>query len=423
MALLLSVGLAIDYQARVAINSVFPLLRRDLWMTDLQIGLTATAFLWTYGLLSPMAGYIGDRFPRRTVLIGSITCWNLVTLLSGFVTSPWQLIAIRIGLAFAQVCYMPTALALITDYHGKETQGQAIGIFQAGSYVGIFLAGLPAAYVATHLGWRVMFRLSGGIGLLFAGLMLALPGEQTGKPSATPGRDDCPSQTSVREAISLLRIPSILAIILAFALSSGALWILFTYLPLFVYEHHHLSLASAAFLATFYMQATAMVADPLLGHVADKWAVRNAKNRFLFCALAGFVGLPALAAVGLGSHVAILIVGLVLFGMVSAGVDVSFMPMLSYVTRKYQRATGFGYLNMAACLAGGLAAMATALTMKRYGLGLLIASGGVLFVLLSLLLLAAAHAFLERDFVSENLDESPGHKITAVVAESAVPRM
>ena len=163
-----------------------------------------------------------------------------------------------------------------------------------------------------------------------------------------------------------------------------------------------------------------MVADPLLGHVSDKWSARNVKNRFFFCALAGFVGLPALAAVGLGSHTAILITGLVLFGVASAGADVSWMPMLSYVTSKYQRATGFGYMNMAACLAGGIAAMVAALTMKKYGLGLLIASGGVLFFLLALVLVVAAKAFLHRDLVSEGSDESLRQDGGAVAAESRV---
>src|SRR5579872_5564170 len=101
MCFVLSSGLGVDYQARLAINSVFPLLRKDLVMTDFQIGLTATLFLWTYGLLSPVAGYLGDRFSRRTVLVGSITCWNVVTILSALVTSPWQLIAMRMFLALA----------------------------------------------------------------------------------------------------------------------------------------------------------------------------------------------------------------------------------------------------------------------------------------------------------------------------------
>jgi MFS family permease len=184
-------------------------------------------------------------------------------------------------------------------------------------------------------------------------------------------------------------------------LASGALWILFTFLPLFIYEHYHLSLELAAFQATFYMQVTAMVSDPLLGHISDRWSARNPKNRFLFCALAGFVGLPVLAAVGFGNHTPTLIMGLVLFGMVSATMDVSMMPMLSYVTSQYQRATAFGYLNMAGCLAGGLSSMVAALMMKKYGLGLLIACGGGMFFLLALVLVVAAQAFLRRDFVLE----------------------
>ena len=208
----------------------------------------------------------------------------------------------------------------------------------------------------------------------------------------------------MHEALSLFRRPSIVAIMAAFALSAGAYWILFTFLPLFVYGHYHQSLESAAFQATFYMQASAMLADPILGHLSDKWAIRNPKNRFRFCALAGLIGLPTLIAVGFGNHTFILITGLLLFGLAAAGTDVSWMPMLTYVTSKYERATAFGYLNMASCLFGGLTAMIAALTMKTYGLGIMVAGGGMLFFLLALVLIVAARVFLQRDFVPEISD-------------------
>jgi len=314
-------------------------------------------------------------------------------------------------LAAAQVCYMPTAMALITDFHGKETQGKATGIFQSGCYVGIFLAGLPAAYAATHLGWRAMFCFSGVLGLCDAALMLALPNEKAGPPGIRSVGG--PTQrTSIREAISLFRKPSILAIMVGFALFGGASWIVVTYLPLFIYEHYRLSLESAAFQATFFMQVTAMAADPVLGHVADRWSSRNIRNRFYFCALAGFAGLPALVAVGLGSHTTSLIAGLVLFGMVAAGTDVSWMPILTLVTSKYQRATAFGYLNMASCLAGGASALLAAMMMKKLGLGTVIASGGGLLFLLGLGLLAFPHTFLRRDFISEDQNLEVSDSVT-----------
>jgi predicted MFS family arabinose efflux permease len=402
---LLSLGLAWDYQARVAINSVFPMLRRDLGMTDLQIGLTATAFLWIYALLSPLAGYLGDRFSRRTVLLASITSWNVVTILSGLATSSWHLIALRTLVATAQVCYMPTALAFLTDFHDKKTQGKGIGVYLAGGYVGIFLAGFPAAYVATHLGWRMMFFLAGGTGLLCAALLFILPSDESESVAGRQDQIGLPARTSVRTAAAIFRKRSMLNIMLSYALWSGASWVVITYLPLLIYEHYHLSLEMAAFQATFYMQLSGFVSEPVLGHLSDIWSAGNAKNRYYFCAWGALLGLPALAAIGLGRHTGILITGMLMFGMVTAVSDVNYMPMLTIITTKYQRATAWGYVNFSGCLAGGTSAMLAALTMKRLGLPFVFASCGGLFVLVFLALMVTVRVTLSRDYVADTAEE------------------
>jgi hypothetical protein len=73
---------------------------------------------------------------------------------------------------------------------------------------------------------------------------------------------------------------------------------------------------------------------------------------------------------------------------------------------------------MAACLAGSLSAMVSALVMKKHGLGVPIASGGGMFFLLALVLVVAAYAFLHRDFVSESSDKSVQQERVAAVAKS-----
>src|SRR5215471_18358802 len=87
LIVLLSSGLALDYFARLAIFSVLPLLRKDLAIGPVELGLLASAFLWTYGLLSPLAGFVGDRLSRRTLLILSLAGWSAVTAASAFVAS------------------------------------------------------------------------------------------------------------------------------------------------------------------------------------------------------------------------------------------------------------------------------------------------------------------------------------------------
>jgi MFS family permease len=395
LVFLLSTGLALDYLARLALFSVLPPLKKDLALGDVALGLVASSFLWTYGLLSPIAGFVGDRFSRRTVLIVSLAGWSMVTVLSGFVTNAWQLVAMRVFLAMTQVCYMPVGQAFLADFHGPETRGRASGFFQSGSSAGIFLAGLPVAWLATHLGWRTMLIVCGALGIVFSLVLWRFLPRLPGQREAVKPQAEKP--VSLLDATALLRTPSMLTLMTAFAMTSITYWILFSYLPLFVYEKYHLSLEAAAFQATFYIQASAVALMPLYATVSDRWSARDPRKRYLACALASALGLPALAAIGIGNQVPILTGGLILFGLVMASSDASWLAMLCNFTVPRQRATAYGLLNFSGTLAGGFAAMSAALLMKRIGLGVMIASLGAMYVVIALLVLFCGYGVLERD--------------------------
>lgn len=395
---ILSAGLGLDYLARLAINSVFPLLRQDLQMSDFEIGLSATAFLWTYAFLSPLAGWAGDRFPRRTVLVLSVVMWGIVTLLCGFATETWQLLVGRVLLGVSQACYIPTAQALVTDLHTPRTQAKAIGIFMAGCYVGIFVAGMPAAWVSTSFGWRTMFLLVGGLTLIFALSMRYLPKADSQKSKSQLTADLTPDRSS-GSVLSLLRNRAFIGIMVAFALSGTAYFILFTFLPLFIFENFGLSVEAAAFQATFFMQASALILNPAMGAIADRGSASLPRNRFFFAALTAATALPALSMVGFGTTTVMLTAGLVAFGVAMAGTDVSWTPMLSTVVPEHKRSTAYGIMNLASCFAGGTATFVGALLMKTYGLGGLVASGGFLFLLLGILLLLTGIFWLPRNLV------------------------
>src|SRR5688572_20024988 len=80
VALLWVVAL-LNYIDRQVIFSVFPLLKADLRLSDLQLGLLGTVFLWVYGLLSPVSGFLADRFGRVRIIIVSLLVWSAVTWL------------------------------------------------------------------------------------------------------------------------------------------------------------------------------------------------------------------------------------------------------------------------------------------------------------------------------------------------------
>ena len=58
---------------RDSIKAVIP-------MGDDQFGGLTTAFLVTYGVLSPLGGWCADRFNRSRVILLSLGTWSAVTL-------------------------------------------------------------------------------------------------------------------------------------------------------------------------------------------------------------------------------------------------------------------------------------------------------------------------------------------------------
>ena len=77
----------LNYCDRQAVFSMFPSLKSDLNMTDGQLGLTGTIFLWVYALGCPIAGQLGDRFSKRKLVVMSLIIWSIVTIATGFANS------------------------------------------------------------------------------------------------------------------------------------------------------------------------------------------------------------------------------------------------------------------------------------------------------------------------------------------------
>ena len=159
---------ALNYGDRTATSAVFPLLRRDLGMSDLQLAAIGSFFLWSYAIGSPIAGYLADRISRSRLVAWSLAGWSLVTLATGMAPNAEILLATRALLGFAECLYLPAAIALLADHHSSETRATAMGLHIAGLSVGLVAGGAMAGYFGEHYGWRLSFYLLGGLGLALA---------------------------------------------------------------------------------------------------------------------------------------------------------------------------------------------------------------------------------------------------------------
>ncbi|MDO8944684.1 MAG: MFS transporter, partial [Desulfobacterales bacterium] len=241
----------LNYIDRQVIFSVFPLLKSEMALNDFQLGLLSAVFLWVYGFASPLGGYCGDRFGRKRTIVVSLLVWTAVTLATGFARSFPELIAARALMGISEASYIPAALALISDHHQGPTRSLATGLHQSGLYAGIVGGGELGGWIAQHYGWRTPFFVLGVAGIAYAGIVAFGLREAASRLPARPA-DHAPFLASLR---AVLRLPGFSAILGAFSIFAIGNWIVYTWMPLYLYQKFGMSLTAAGFSATFYIQA------------------------------------------------------------------------------------------------------------------------------------------------------------------------
>ncbi len=75
----------LNYLDRQMVATVRASIRADISSiaSDQAFGTLVAVFMWVYALLSPVGGFIGDKFNRRLTVIGSLFVWSAVTYLTG----------------------------------------------------------------------------------------------------------------------------------------------------------------------------------------------------------------------------------------------------------------------------------------------------------------------------------------------------
>jgi sugar phosphate permease len=158
----------VNYADRAALSSVLPSLRHELGLSDVQLGLLSSLFLWSYALGSPLAGMLADRVSRARIIFWSLATWSLVTAFMGFASNFAVLAGLRIALGLAECLYVPAAIALLADHHSGATRGRAMSVHSIGLNLGVVVGGAFAGFAADAYGWRSGFWMLG-----FAGIALA----------------------------------------------------------------------------------------------------------------------------------------------------------------------------------------------------------------------------------------------------------
>jgi MFS family permease len=368
-----------NYADRQAIFSVFPLLEREMHLSAVELGLLGSGFAWVYGLAAPLAGFVVDRTSRRKVILAGLHAWSAICMATALSRTFLHLFLFRAAEGLGETFYFPASTSLMSDYHGKETRSRALGLHQTSVYVGTIAGGFFAGLIAERYGWRLSFVVFGALGVAL-GLVLA-------RGLREPVRPVEPPSAVARTPVSA----SLVCLLGAFMCANFVAVVLLSWMPKFLFDRFHMSLSTAGFTATAFVQLASLAGAPVGGWAADWWRRRSPAGRVGVQAIGMFAGAPFVAICGLTSSVTTLVIALTCWGFFKGLYDANIFASAFDLVPPSARGRTAGFMNMIGWLAGGGSApLVIGLVAQRSSLGAAMTLSSIVYVAAGVLLVAAA---------------------------------
>jgi MFS family permease len=348
----------LNYLDRQMVSTIRASIRADIpsIANDQDFGTLMAVFMWVYAFLSPVGGFIADKFNRRWTIIGSLFVWSAVTWATGQAATYSQMLTFRALMGISEAFYIPAALALIADFHSGGTRARAVGIHQSGIYAGLSLGGL-GGYIAQTSSWRNCFTWFGAAGVVYAIVLMFALKDKTSTRAETERLKNNP--VTIGDTFrSLWTQPAFWILVVYFTLPAIGGWVTKNWLPTYLADTFNLKEGPAGLSATGFIQIASFAGVLLGGALADRWMRSTPRGRIFTSAAGVFLLAPALLGLGYAWSLGASIGFMILFGIGWGFFDCNNMPILCQIARPEHRATGYGFMNLVSISVGAVATVA-----------------------------------------------------------------
>ena len=318
MALLFSAGV-INFLDRGSLSIANGPIRAELHLSGTQIGALLSLFSFTYGLAQLPIGALLDRFGARLLLGLGLLAWSAAQAATALVGSYRQFLPLRVLLGLGEAPFFAAGVQSIEGWFPAEERGWPTGLLNASTMLGQAVAPLILTVIMVHAGWRAMFAVIGGLGILLALLWFPLFRDA---PSATKEGEAARSRLAGSWS-GLFRSPTMWGMLLGFSGINYTGWLYLAWLPGYLELAHHVSIARTGSLAVlpFLAGAAGMFGSGVLADALVKGGFHPLRCRKLLI-VTGMVlsaGFTFIVAGAESTRAAVLLIGAALFCVHIAG--------------------------------------------------------------------------------------------------------
>jgi len=265
----------ITYIDRVNLATAAGEIRRELGLSNTQLGFVLSAFAYPYLLFQVFGGWIGDRFgPRRTLFTCGLI-WAVATILTGLVGGLTTLFLARVLLGVGEGATFPVATRAMQNWTAVGRRGFAQGITHSFARLGNAITPPIVAWLIAAVSWRGAFVSLGSLSLVWViAWVLYFRDNPSDHPAISREELDALPNRGVPEQKTRPQVPwgaltkRILPVTIVYFCYGWTLWLYLNWLPSYFLHEYKVDIAKSALFSSAVFFA-GVVGDYLGGVVSD----------------------------------------------------------------------------------------------------------------------------------------------------------
>ncbi len=366
---------------RMTVSSAIGLIATDFGLGKGQSGILLSSFFYGFIGFLFLSGIIADKLSGKPVLILGLVMFSVATILTGVAGSLSSLIFYRVMTGIGEGVFWPAASLEVANVTTEKQRTTVMSLYWMGYPIGGFFGTWLGAVLGPEYGWRVVFYVAGGLGILVAIAYAILVKSEPKKVVTVAAHEKIPLK-------QLFRNQSVMLMAFYYFLLLSGWWIVLLWAPTFLMNVKELTIGTAGTIASL-LGLTGALGGFLLGRICDGGDFSRKRSILIGITVASSL---LMAAMVLQLPVFAVVILVLLLGLLGYPVTPLVLSFTAELVPPQLRGSAIGFVMNVGMTAGGISPVLAGYFADKYSMSAVWFVAACVMVVSSVLLLGVRKA-------------------------------